>query len=559
MSLGLLALIASIPLLTILVLVVGFRIPTTKAMPIAFVITLCLALFVWQTPLNYIGAAIIKGMGSATEILLIIFGALVLLFTLREAGALAAINKGFKSISEDRRVQVILISWFMGAFIEGVAGFGTPVALLSPLLVSLGFPALAAVLVSLIANTSAISFGAVGIAVNFGIGGPLNTPDVHQALAHAGMNYPQFIFAVNEWTAVLHGVMGIFVPLLAVSMMTKFFGKNKSFRDGLRIWPFALFAGGVYAVTFVTTSFLLGPEFPSLFAGIVGLAVVVPAAKAGFLIPKEKWDFPERSSWEQQWIGTATFDTDETVSAMPLWKAWLPYAGVGMLLIISRIDALPVKAFIKEFTIPLNNFFGTDIKSKIELLYNPGLFPFLLITLLAIPFFKMTRANIASAWKEAAMKMKDPVIALLFTVPMVELMQVGHSPQGWANMPITIAQYVSQFVQGAWPLVAPFVGALGIFIGGSNTVSNMLFGTFQYSVADRLGISHIIILSEQTVGGAFGVLVCIFKIIAASATVGLSNVEGVLIRKNLLPLLIYGLVVGITSMLLIYWIVPGLF
>ena len=115
MSLGLLALIASIPLLTILALVVGFRMPTTKAMPIAFVITLCLALFVWKTPLNYIGAAIIKGIGSATEILLIIFGALALLFTLREAGALAAINKGFKSISEDRRVQVILISWFMGA------------------------------------------------------------------------------------------------------------------------------------------------------------------------------------------------------------------------------------------------------------------------------------------------------------------------------------------------------------------------------------------------------------------------------------------------------------
>lgn len=559
MSLGLLALIASIPLLTILTLVVLFRVPTTKAMPAAFAVTLGLAVFVWHTPLTYIGAAIIKGACSAAEILFIIFGALALLFTLREAGALAAINKGFKSISEDRRVQVILISWFMGAFIEGVAGFGTPVALLSPLLVSLGFPALAAVLVSLIANTSSISFGAVGIAVNFGIGGPLNTPEVHQALDRAGMTYQQFIFGVNEWTAVLHGIMGIFVPLLAVSMMTKFFGKKKSFREGLRIWPFALFAGSVYAAAFITTSVFLGPEFPSLFAGIVGLLVVVPAAKAGFLIPKEKWDFPERSSWEQGWIGTATFTSDESIPTMPLWKAWLPYAAVGMLLIVSRIDALPIKAFIKEFTIPMNDFFGTDIKSKIELLYNPGLFPFLLVTLLAIPFFKMSRSGVFRAWKEAGTKIIDPVIALLFTVPMVELMQVGHSPQGWANMPITIAQFVSQFVQGAWPLVAPFVGALGIFIGGSNTVSNMLFGTFQYSVADRLGISHIIILSEQTVGGAFGVLICIFKIIAASATVGLSNVEGVLIRKNILPLLIYGLVVGITGMILVYWIIPGLF
>ena len=171
------------------------------------------------------------------------------------------------------------------------------------------------------------------------------------------MNYSQFIFAVNEWTAVLHGIMGIFVPLLAVSMMTKFFGKNKSFRDGLRILPFCYLRAALTPSCLLQRPSFFVPEFPSLFAGIVGLAVVLePAAKAGFLIPKEKWDFPERSAWKQQWIGTATFDTHETATSMPLPESMTAYVDVGLLLIISRIDALPVKAFIKEFAIPLNNF-----------------------------------------------------------------------------------------------------------------------------------------------------------------------------------------------------------
>ena len=163
------------------------------------------------------------------------------------------------------------------------------------------------------------------------------------------------------------------------------------------------------------------------------------------------------------------------------------------------------------------------------------------------------------AWRESVARIKTPSIALLFTVPMVEVMQAGHSPQGWESMPIVIAQYISQLVQGAWPLIAPFVGAFGAFIAGSNTVSNMLFGLFQYSVAEKLRISHIIILSLQNVGGSFGVLVCVFKIIAASATVGLSGVEGLIIRRNIVPLVIYGVVVGVAGMVLVNWFLAGLF
>ncbi|MHC4594310.1 MAG: L-lactate permease, partial [Planctomycetota bacterium] len=115
------------------------RWPATKAMPISWILTVILALFVWRTPLNWVAASSINGIFLALQILIIVFGALVLLFTLKASGALRAISNGFTNISEDRRVQAILIAWLFGAFIEGSAGFGTPAALMAPLLLSLGF------------------------------------------------------------------------------------------------------------------------------------------------------------------------------------------------------------------------------------------------------------------------------------------------------------------------------------------------------------------------------------------------------------------------------------
>lgn len=559
MASGLLALVAFLPILIILLLMVGKGWPATRTMPVAWLTALLLALKVWCSPFNYILAANLKGLVSASEILLIIFGALVLLFTLQEAGALKIINNGFRSISPDRRVQVILIAWLFGAFLEGSAGFGTPAALLAPLLVTLGFPALAAVMVSLIANTTPISFGPVGVPTLIGLGSTLATPAIQQSLAQAGMSFNQFIYSIGLWTAILHSLMAVFIPLLTITMMTRYFGANQSFREGLRIWPYAIFAGFCFVVPYLVTAWLLGPEFPSLFGGLIGLVILLPATRAGFLVPSTPWDFPEQSRWPKNWLGSIEFNDTRPEVRISLWQAWLPYFGVGLLLVLTRLQSLPFRDWLKNASIQLPHLMGTEISSKFEPCYNPGLFPFLFIAMLVSIFYGLKKRQIFCVWKAAASRIKSPVVALLFTVPMVEVMQAGHSPRGWESMPIVIAHFVSHIVGGAWPLISPFIGAFGAFIAGSNTVSNLLFGMFQYSVAERLGISHIIIVSLQNVGGSFGVLVCIFKIIAASATVGLSGVEGPLIRRNLVPLLIYGLVVGVAGFLLIYFVVPDLF
>jgi len=560
MSLGLLALLASIPIIIVFVLMVILRWPATRAMPVSWALAAIITFWVWETPLNWIAAASINGAFLAIQILVIVFGALVLLFTLRECGAMEAINRGFSNISADRRIQAIIIAWFFGGLIEGSAGFGTPAALMAPLLLSLGFPALAAVLVSLIANSTPVSFGVVGLPTWGGVGWTLDIPAVQQAVSNAGLSFPEFIHQIGFWTAVLHSVMGIFVPLMLVAMLTKFFGEKKSFKEGLEIWPFAIFAGLAYVVPYLLVAWLFGPEFPTIFGGLIGLLIVIPATKGKFLVPKEPWDFPDRSKWESNWLGSITEEKREDFSKISVIKAWIPYLFIGLILVLTRLKDLPFIDWVKSVDISYEGLLGTKINGSFPIFYNPGLVPFIVVALISIFLYSMNGKQVSTAWSEAMKRITGPAIALLFAVPMVRIMmQSGNNMSGIENMPIVMAQFITDIVQGAWPLISPFVGALGSFMAGSNTVSNMMFSLFQYSIADQLNISKIIIVSMQSVGGAFGNMICVHNIIAACATVGLVGVEGILIKRNLIPMSIYGFVIGVTGLIFIYLLFPNLF
>lgn len=560
MSEGILALIAVIPIATIFILMVVFRWPATKAMPVSFVVTLLLVIFVWGTPMNWVLASTLNGVVIAFKIIFIVFGALTLLFTLRESGALAAINKGFVSISPDRRVQAIIVAWLFGAFIEGSAGFGTPAALVAPLLLSLGFPALASVMVALIANSTPVSFGAVGTPTLIGVGSSLNTPEIISTLADHGMTYSQFMHQMGIWTALQHAIPGILMPLIMVVMLTRFFGDKKSIKDGLAIWPYAIFAGLCLVVPYLLIAIFLGPEFPGLFGGLIGLAILVPSTKAGFLVPKENWDFPDASKWEKNWMGSISIKGDNENGNISLFKAWIPYILIGLLLVLTRVRFLPFNSWINAFKYQSPELFGTQVVTDFAPLSIPGIMPFMLIALICIPLFSMNRKHVSIAWMEAIMRIKDPFIALIFAVPLVRIMmQSGTNANDYLSMPIAMAQEMVNVFHGAWPMVDAFVGALGAFMSGSNTVSNMLFSLFQYSIADNLGISHLLAVSLQNVGGALGNMICVHNVIAACATVGLMGVEGLLIKRNLIPMTFAAIIVGTIGLILAFVVVPGLF
>ena len=152
MSQTLLSILAFVPLILAGVLLIGFRWPAKYAMPLVFVLTALIGLLAWDMSLNRVIASSLQGLILTASILWIIFGAILLLNTLKHSGGIAAIRRGFSNISPDRRVQVLIVAWLFGCFIEGASGFGTPAAVAAPLMVALGFPALAAVVMGMMVN-----------------------------------------------------------------------------------------------------------------------------------------------------------------------------------------------------------------------------------------------------------------------------------------------------------------------------------------------------------------------------------------------------------------------
>jgi lactate permease len=408
-------------------------------------------------------------------------------------------------------------------------------------------------MVALIANVTPVSFGAVGTPTLIGIQSSLDIPSAQEYIASHGLTYAEYIRQIGVWTAVQHALPGLLIPLIMIAMMTRFFGKRKSFREGLAIWPYALFAGLCFVGPYLLVAIFLGPEFPTLLGGLIGLAILIPATRAGFLVPKTSWDFPERSSWDPQWIGSIRMDRQAGNETVTIFKAWIPYILIGAILVLTRIRSLPFAHWVQSVSFDYSDIFGTTVSGSVDPLNNPGILPFVMVALLSIPLFRMRRKEVGTAWGEAVKRIKNPLIALVFAVPMVRIMmQSGNNPEGILGMPIAMATAMTDLFKGAWPLVDAFIGALGSFMAGSNTVSNMLFSLFQFSIADQLGISTILIVSLQNIGGALGNMICVHNVIAACATVGLVGMEGILIRRNLLPITIVGLLVGIIGLFLVY-------
>lgn len=554
------ALVALLPVLAVMVFLVVLRWSAVKAMPVAYGITFALALGLWQVPLLRVLAASLRGAVIALTLLWIIFGAILLLFTLRESGALGAIRRGFLGISEDRRIQAILVAWLFGSFIEGAAGFGTPAAVAAPLLLALGFPALAAVMVSLIIQSTPVSFGAVGTPILVGMGQSLNVPQVEEALAQAGISYADFIGQIGVFAALPHALVGTLIPLVMVAMMTRFFGARRSFREGLAVWKFALFAGLAFTAPYLLVAVLLGPEFPALVGGLLGLVIVVPAARRGFLLPRgEPWQFPPAHEWEADWRGSISAQTAEHPTGMSLARAWSPYLLVAGLLVATRLPFLPLQGWLTSVEITWTNILGTDLSQAAQPLYLPGTL-FVLVALATIGLHGMRFAAVKRAWSDAAHKLAGPALALLFAVGMVRVfIDSDANAAGLASMPLVLAEAAARVARSAWPFFAPCIGALGAFVAGSNTVSDLMFGLFQYGVADRIAVPHLVILGMQALGGAAGNMIAVHNVVAASATVGLVGREGTLIRKTLLPMTYYLVAGGTLGLLFCYVLFPHVF
>ncbi|AOT04354.1 L-lactate permease [Arthrobacter sp. U41] len=554
-NLAVLALLALAPILVVGVLLAGFRWPAKYAMPVGYVIAVLVALFVWRMDFTGVLAASIEGLITAGTLLYIVFGALLLLSTLTVSGGMSAIRAGFSNISPDRRVQAIIIGWLFGSFIEGASGFGTPAAVVAPLLLALGFPAMAAVMVGLIIQSTPVSFGAVGTPILVGVGQGLGgDPSVAERISVLGLTMPEFVSSIGFQVASIHAIVGLLIPLIMVCMLTGFFGQEKRFRDGLAVWPFAIYASVAMTIPSVLTARFLGPEFPSLFGGLIGLTLVMYTSSRGFLMPKETFDFGPRTSWPKRWMGTLEPAKAADMSApMSPLRAWAPYVLMGLLLVATR--AIPgLKSFLTGLAIPVKDILGTGISTSIQPFYLPG-FVLILASVFAFFLHRMNGKQMLQAVKVSGSQIVGTAVALLFAVPLVRvLIQSGPelNASGLSSMPVTLAEGAAAISGGSWPLIAPWVGALGAFVAGSNTVSNLTFAQFQFSTGAQIGVPPEMVVAGQAVGGAGGNPIAIHNIVAASATVGLLGREGDLLRKTILVTMYYSLAAGIMTFLFIH-------
>jgi len=530
------------PILAIFLLLVLLRLPASKAMPLSLLITAVLAFLIWKMPLLHISASILEGLIISLSILWILFGAILLLNTLTTAGAMERIRAMFFSISPDRRVQAIIVAWLFGAFIEGAAGFGTPAAITAPLMVALGFPPLAAVVLALTANSSPVTFGALGTTFQIGMTRGLQQGGEMAGLvaqATGGLTLPQVIHTVAAQAVQIDLFVGSLIPLFQVLLLTRFFGRNKSWREGLVMWKFALFAGFSFLLPAYLVALFLGPEFPTLIGALVAMLIVIPAARKGFLIPKDVWYFEDKKEEDQ------TFE-----HPMSLQRAWLPYILLTFLLVLTRLPFLPLKALLQSLSIRFNNLLGTGISTSLEPLYLPGTI-FVIVSLFSFWFFQIKPQNQQQVLSQSLQRLVSSAIALGGALPMVRIfINSGINSAGLDSMPIELARQASTLVGSYWPLIAPLIGSLGSFLAGSATFSNMMFSLFQVSVATQVNLSPFIILALQALGANAGNMICVLNVVAAASVVGLSGKEGSIIRFTLMPMLYYILWAGVVGFLL---------
>ncbi len=553
---GLAAFLALLPILVVAVLLVGFRVSASRVMPLGLVMAAGVAGFFWGLPARVIAASVLQGWVITLDILYIIFGAIVLLNLLQVSGAVAVIRGGFERVSPDRRVQVVLMVWLFGAFLEGAAGFGTPAAIVSPLLVALGFPAMAAVMLGMMVQSTPVTFGAAGTPILVGVRGGLQGTEVEAHLAGMDLSLMDYLQAVTSHAVVFHAIAGTVMPLFMVAMMTRFFGGRRSWREGLEVWRFALIGGLAFTVPYALTGLFLGPEFPTLLGALVGMGIMLVVARRGWGLPAKAWDFPEVIQWPEEWSGRLAA-TALGSSRMSLVRAWIPYWVVALLLVMTRLPGLPLQGWLTSVQWSWAGILGTEVVAKSTPLYLPGTL-LLLAGGVAIWVQRIAWGDVRVAvWRSATM-LWGAGFVLVFTVPMVRIyLNSGMNAGGIPGMPLVMADWVAVRVGSIYPFFASWVGALGAFIAGSNTVSNLMFSYFQYGVADRLMVSTSAVVALQAVGAAAGNMIAIHNVVAASATVGLLGREGLVLRRTFWPTLYYVVVVGFMGLIAVIMLQSG--
>lgn len=504
----------------------------------AIAVLLIVLTMLWQVSTGAILAAFVKSSLVTLDIVVILIAALFLITLLQEVGSIRVIKNLVLTISPDRRIQALLIGIFFVGFIEGIAGFGTPAMLAAPLLVAIGFPVRAAILVSLVGNTLSAAFGAVGTPFLIGLlqgiapfiqaTGGVSDPTLQQTLV--------FFITVGFPLALL-------LPFSLLLLLTHTFGGN--WRDGLAVWKHSLVASLCFTLPVYAIALLFGFEFPSLLGSLIGGGFFVLLLRLPFFSIKKSWTFAS-STVVKNSIKTKDILTKiEQISLKSVLFAIFPYFTVVFFLIASRLPELPFKEFaVTSLTVHVEKVFEIQVTHTIRPLYSPALY-LLFGALAAILIYKPSTATIKKILKINFSKSLKPIFTLLALIFLAQLLLFSNNNSANnPSIPVFAAGMVST-IPIAWPLVAPFIGMFGALITGSVTVSNILFGNFQAQTAVLGNYSVPLILALQVLGATGGNMIALHNIIAVLAATDPKTSEQKMLALLLKPALMYVLWLGI--------------
>ena len=508
-------LLSLLPIALLLFTLLKLKWKSQQAALLSLVVALLASLLVFGISGQGLLVATGKGLSLSLFVLLIIWSAVILYHFAREAGALEEISSSMAHLSRGRLLQLLLMSWCFSSFIQGISGFGVPVAIVAPLMVGMGFDPLVAAATTLVGHSWAVTFGSMASS--------FYTLQLVTAL-------PEDLLAF--WLGIL-----FLLPILFCGLaVAHIYGGWRAVREAL---PTVVMVSAVMGLTQLLVPQLGAVQLGSVLAGLFGTLtiLIISRFRAG-----EEGD---------------AFSSSSAEGSMTLREAFLPYLSLILLIIV--FQPAPIREALAGFRIGFSfpeavTAWGYRVPAvtdyaAIRLFAHPA--PFILFsTLLAALFYRRRGYFKAGALQRIRSKTVGQCLPTTISISLLVVMALVMKDSG---MTVLLAQGVANLSGQLYPIFSPLVGVLGSFMTGSNTNSNVLFGAFQREVALNLGLQAWIIAAAQSVGGSLGSAVAPAKALLGASTVGITGREGELLQKTLSYTLINVLLVGILTLLFTLW------
>jgi lactate permease len=526
-SIGLSALVAAIPIIFIFWSLIK-KMKGYKTSILALAISLLIAVAFYNMPVKLALLSTVHGaLYGLFPICWIIISAVFLFNVTVKSGQFEVIKNFMASITPDRRLQALLIAFSFGAFLEGAAGFGAPVAISAAMLVGLGFNPLYAAGLCLIANTAPVAFGSVG------------TPII---MASRMTDIPEM--AISQMVGRTLPILSLMLPLYLVILMS-------GFRKSFEVLPAIIVSGVSFAFVQWFTSNFMGPLLPDVLAGISSIFCLMVLLK--YWKPKSIWRFKEES--------VLFAETELKYSSIQVLRAWSPF--IIMTLFIVAWGLQPVKdvlnsiGFIK-FQIPGLN--GSILKPDgsplairafdFNYISAPGT-AVILATIISIPVIGISFRKCLTIFGTTLKQLMLPIITIAAVVGFAFV-------ANYSGMSVTMAVALAS-TGVLFPFFSPILGWLGVFLTGSDTSANALFSKLQSSTADALGFDPVVTVSANASGGVTGKMISPQSIAVGAAAVGLVGKESDLFRFTVKHSFIMLFIISVLVCMQVYlmkWIVP---